>query len=465
MIASVITIYIVLNPPDDNSNGNPDENPAEPNPVSYPGCRSRVASWITSDGILWLFGGHGFNGTAYFGYLNDLWKFNTTTAMWAWVSGNNTRDIRGVYGTLRSPDVLNYPGSRADSITWTGIDGSLWLFGGYGYDEVGAEGQLNDLWKFNCTTKIWTWMSGNKTRNAVGVYGTRLTPNPADYPGCRYGSVSWISANGTLWLHGGYGFNDTVGLKRLNDLWKFDITSNIWTWMSGNTTDINGVYGVKGEPDPTNFPGRRQDAVSWTGADETLWLLGGYGYDKWGNFGSLNDLWQYNLSSNNWRWVSGNETRDMDGMYGTRGTPDLANYPGSRWKAIAWQGTDGSLWLSGGQGHDAAGSWGDLNDVWKFNNNTDTWTWVSGNNSINQNGIYGLKGIGGAANYPGGREDATAWKDQDGFFWLFGGGGYPASGGAGRLNDLWRFNNSTNVWAWMAGNDTISVPGVYGIKE
>ncbi len=35
---------------------------------------------------------------------------------------------------------------------------------------------------------------------------------------------------------------------------------------------------------------------------------------------------------------------------------------------------------------------------------------------------------------------------------------------SGYLNDLWKFSPSTNQWTWISGNNTINVPGVYGIQ-
>jgi hypothetical protein len=67
------------------------------------------------------------------------------------------------------------------------------------------------------------------------------------------------------------------------------------------------------------------------------------------------------------------------------------------------------------------------------------WTWMSGSDVIDQNGVYGTKGAPALANVPGARYGAVSWTDESGNLWLFGGYGYPASGGAGCLNDLWRF--------------------------
>ena len=66
------------------------------------------------------------------GYLNDLWKYSN--GEWTWMSGNKTGRVAGVYGTKGVPSTSNYPGAR-DSMGF-GIDssGSIWIFGGYGYD-------------------------------------------------------------------------------------------------------------------------------------------------------------------------------------------------------------------------------------------------------------------------------------------------------------------------------------------
>jgi hypothetical protein len=69
---------------------------------------------------------------------NQFWQ----TAEWTWISGNTTVDINGVYGTMGVPSANNYPGGRRDH--HIAIDSSrnkLYLFGGTGFAETGAEGQ------------------------------------------------------------------------------------------------------------------------------------------------------------------------------------------------------------------------------------------------------------------------------------------------------------------------------------
>ncbi len=84
----------------------------------------------------------------------------------------------------------------------------------------------------------------------------------------------------------------------------------------------------------------------------------------------------------------------------------------------------------------STGANGNLNDLWEFDGKN--WTWVSGSDVAGQAGIYGTKGTGSSANFPGGRGGFVSWTDKSGNLWLFGGGGLDATGARGFLNDLWR---------------------------
>ncbi|NVM05137.1 MAG: hypothetical protein HWN67_22645 [Candidatus Helarchaeota archaeon] len=112
----------------------------------------------------------------------------------------------------------NVPGARDDSISWIDSNNTLWLFGGYGYNNVTGPNYLNDLWKFDGAN--WTWESGNYSLNQRGTYGAKGVPTANNVPGARQGSISWIDSNNTLWLFGGSGYNN-VSIGTLNDLWKY----------------------------------------------------------------------------------------------------------------------------------------------------------------------------------------------------------------------------------------------------
>ena len=53
-----------------------------------------------------------------------------------------------------------------------------------------------------------------------------------------------------------------------------------------------------------------------------------------------------------------------------------------------------------------------LNDLWKYSISNNEWTWISGNNTINQNGIYGTQGISSSNNIPGSRYSSISWIDS-----------------------------------------------------
>ena len=375
---------------------------------------------------------------------------------WTWVSGSNVGNHQGVYGAQGTATAGNIPGTRKSSVSWIDSKGMLWLFGGGGYDSTGSYGDLNDLWKFDGSN--WTWVSGSNLGYQKGIYGTLGSAAAGNVPGGRYSATRWVDGSGKLWLFGGYGVDSAWTLGDLNDLWMFD--GGKWTWVSGgNVKDQNGAYGTLGIAAPGNIPGGRNSAVSWVDGSGNLWLFGGLGYGSTGSFDKLNDLWKFDGS--NWTWVSGSNVINQKGIYGLPGIAAVGNTPGARWGAVSWVDSSGKLWLFGGSGYDASGSWGNLNDLWKFDGSN--WTWVSGSNFANQTGVYGTQGAAAASNVPGGRENAVSWIDGGGKLWLFGGYGYDSAGSTGYLNDLWNFDGSN--WVWVSGSNIVAQKGVYGTQE
>jgi hypothetical protein len=174
--------------------------------------------------------------------------------------------------------------------------------------------------------------------------------------------------------------------------------------------------------------------------------------------------------TNEWTWMGGSSstTGSIPGVYGTLRTPAPGNIPGRREGAVTWTDSSGHLWLFGGDGYDANGNDGELNDLWEFNPSLGTygeWTWMGGSSTLGlyggQKGVYGTLGVPAVANVPGSRGAAVSWTDSGGNFWLFGGFGEDANSNSGDLNDLWKFNPSTYQWTWMGGSKTLSCTLVY----
>jgi hypothetical protein len=84
----------------------------------------------------------------------------------------------------------------------------------------------NDLWCYNPSTNQWKGVSGSTGSGQDGNYGTQGVPSVSNRPGARYGGVSWVGPNESLYLFGGVGYpwNNNVG--DLNDLWRFDPDSS-----------------------------------------------------------------------------------------------------------------------------------------------------------------------------------------------------------------------------------------------
>jgi N-acetylneuraminic acid mutarotase len=405
-----------------------------------PGARYSANSWFDSSGSFWLFGGVGYDSTGGAGSLNDLWRYSPSTGQWTWMSGGEADNAAGVYGTLGTAAATNVPGARYAASSWTDSAGTLWLFGGYGYDSTGTVGRLNDLWEYSPGTGQWTWVGGSNIANAIGVYGTESTPAAGNIPGARYAGSTWADAAGNLWLFGGYGYDSAGTVGRLNDLWKYTASSGQWTWVGGaELTSASGVYGTQGAAAAGNIPGAREAASSAIDSAGTVWLFGGYGYDYTGAFGYLNDLWQYSPTTNEWTWIKGSVGINAAGVYGTQGTPAAGNVPGARYSANAWVDTSGNLSLFGGYGYDGGAGLGALNDLWQYIPSTKEWTSVSGGTIANASGSYGTQGTAAAGNTPGSRQEASSWIDSSGHLWLFGGAGYDSNGDNGYLNDLWQF--------------------------
>jgi N-acetylneuraminic acid mutarotase len=333
-------------------------------PGSRPGGRRHMVTWTDQAGNLWLFGGYGWYGNAAFGYTNpqnDLWKYTIATNEWTWVKGGTGSQQYSVYGAAGVSAANYLPSERFGSVGWSDNAGNLWLFGGYA---MGCNDN-NGLWKYNIASGNWAWMGGIPAgTSSPGVYGSQGFPSNSNTPGGREMSVAFKDNAGNFWLFGGVGYgNSTSVAGRLNDLWRYDPSSNNWTWMSGSAVpNPYGVYGPQGVSTATAVPGGRQWATGWTDAAGDLWVFGGEGFNTTTLTSRLSDLWRYQLSTNQWTFMSGSPSPNIFPTYGTQTVASPANFWGSRQYSAAWNSPSG-LWLFGGVG--ASGNF--FTDLWKYN--------------------------------------------------------------------------------------------------
>ncbi|MGB0081836.1 MAG: kelch repeat-containing protein, partial [Terracidiphilus sp.] len=407
---------------------------------------------------------------------------------WTWMSGSDTlgsseQGVSGVYGAVGAFGSGYFPGGRWGAPSWIDSNNHLWLFGGFGFAGNGNFGGLNDLWQFNPSTNYWAYMGGGTTLansycDASPTYGTQGVFAAGNVPGGRQSAASWIDKSGNLWLFGGSGAAagnanacGTYSIGYLNDLWEFNLSTAStstpeWAWMGGSSApNVSGVYVASSG---TLAPGAREFAATWVDKSGNFWLFGGFGYDANGDFGYLNDLWEFNpnpgeATTNQWTWIDGSSTvptySGQPGNYGPLGSSGGAYVPGGRYGASTWTDSSGNFWLFGGLGIDANGNGGNLNDIWEFNPTpgeatTNYWAWMGGSNTEGGSAVYGTMGTPATTNTPGGSYEASSWVDNSGNFWIFGGSG-------GEPNSVWAFNPPTSQWVWMGGSNTANQPGSY----
>ncbi|HYV94308.1 MAG TPA: kelch repeat-containing protein [Chitinophagales bacterium] len=375
---------------------------------------------------------------------------------WTWMKGSAGNASFAVYGTQGIPAIGNTPQGLYEPCEWRDTDGFFWLYGG-----VNDNFDLySNLWKYDPSTNEWTWVKGpGNFSNEAAVYGTQGIPAPANTPGARSWCAStWVDNSGDLWLFGG----DDQGFASFNDLWKYSIATNEWTWMKGpNTTNQPGIYGTQTVGDPANHPGaRRESCATWTDANNNLWLFGGFGNDVTGYTGVLNDVWKYSIAVNDWTWMRGSKYEGDPGSYGTKGLTDTSNNPPSRMVYTKWKDPADNFWIFGG----ADDSWYNYrNDVWKYAPLENKWTWMSGTSASNDGGTADSFCISGTDLIPSSRlENRACWSDTCGNFWTFGGG---LTGNVNdNYNDLWSLNSQTLEWTMLRGSVNYNQAGNYGTQ-
>lgn len=265
----------------------------------------------------YIFGGQ--NGTFPADFIvNDFSVFDVATSTWT---------------TLPSS---TGPSPRADSMTWVDKAGAVFVAGGRGRFRTGTDLTLNDTWAFDPEDLDWNQIDQTRAQEitanrSTGVVvakngrpyvfsGSRSTlagyinrpgaiqTNVATFKSSNWlgwQNVSTVSAStpvgrsfhsigysaqlSSIFVYGGYTSDPNGGLftsaNYLDDLWRFDIDTNIWTKYSFNVTQS---------------PGKR-DNMKMVVDDKNgrIWGIGGG--DWTGTV--FSDVWYFELSSSTWTQV------------------------------------------------------------------------------------------------------------------------------------------------------------------
>lgn len=325
---------------------------------------------------------------------------------------------------------------------------------------------MNSTAQTNAAYK-WTWIGGDNSFNNFGIYGDKGVESPTNKPGARAFFYSWMDKDGNFWIFGGHGSaKNSIG--NLNDLWRYNVSNNQWTWMAGDSVPNRGAkHSGQNSEASDNTPGARESGTFWASGDgRELYLFGGFstyaGYEYYG------DVWAFNIGSQKWRLIKFS-VYDAVGCRGqTFGPPDQfapGTYPGCRLGATAV--TDGTkAYMFGGSSPNAFSHqffmFSDYNHYLPQNNQ---WASIDFPLTLNQPGRYT-----GNNPFPGSRDVANSFV-HNGKFYLFGGWGYGAfvnnTSPLGHLNDVWRYDGRdllTNkpLWTWLKGDSTVNGSGNYG---
>ncbi len=375
-------------------------------PTNEPPGRYHPNYWTDQQGNFWISNGQIFN----VGPLNDLWKYSISTNEWTWMNGAQIiTNTAGVLGTQGIPSVNNYPPSGGLSgFGWCDFNNNLWFFHSYG-----------DMWKYSIATNEWTWMKGTGVTLQPAVYGVMGVPNISNTPGHHGESkCAWTDASDNLWIY------------LDGNMWKYDISTNMWTWMKGPGAAMPVAnYGTMGVASATNQPGISQSWDFWK--DKNGKFIIGY------SSSNSSSMWLYDPLTNMWTWISGLQsiTSGTGATFISQCTASTNRKPGKRIESRGANYNDPTLcneylWFCAGQ------SFGSFNDLWAYKPSQNTWTWVSGDSVTGNLGNYGTKGVPSPNNMLPCRFGHAMWVDSLQQVWIFGG---VVRGLVSRGNDLWRF--------------------------
>jgi hypothetical protein len=179
------------------------------------------------------------------------------------------------------------PSARSFATGWCDVDGKLYLFGGTGKGStLATKGNLNDLWSYDPQANAWTWLSGSKAVNGAASYGTLGVAATTNVPGARIAATAIVDGTSNTLLFGGQA---TAGL--MNDVWRYNSTSNQWTWLKGASTAAGAAsYGPLNSSLTTNTPGARRGTVAISGIADgrsNTFIAGENGTNSFNDFWSL----------------------------------------------------------------------------------------------------------------------------------------------------------------------------------
>lgn len=441
---------------------------ADTNNVPCP--RSKMIYWKDSQGDFWFFG-----GTGYFGWQNDIWKYNIASNSWTWMNGPQYgTDTAGNAGVMGVPSASNVPQAQTyyDYSWYDKAHDNLWLW----------HRSDNKLWRYQVTTNMWTWMANMPPTNIVS-FGTQGLEAASNNPGNLSLAVTWCDTSGNLFLFGGQGMNyeyykdislGNMNFRQLltNNIWKFNTNTQMWTWLKGDSLkDGYGMYltdgynyGTVGVESPNNHMVRCNEASVWQGEDGMVYLSTGRRNYNLTYITGLLDIFRYNPQTNNWTHMSDGNSYNVT-TYCDTSTQPMDRQNGANVTIMGACSND-LLWRFGGSVGTSFSFPGNVNvhcyecqtnELFVYHPSNNTWKWVSGASypdSIPLNA--GTKKVPSTSNWPDAVTGAAMWPDANGNLWIFGGGNNYSYPNGASIPTSYALYTSNVLWRYQPDNNCVA---------
>lgn len=212
--------------------------------------------------------------------------------------------------------------------------------------------------------QVWesAWIAGTTALASPGNYGTLGVGTNETFPASRTLTQNWSfidpdTGEPSLYMYGGGSAETmingiTTSLAR-QDMWHYNVTSGIWTWVSGSAAGTPLVAGT---------PARRRGAATWT-AGQYLYLYGGYTTASV----APGDLWRFDTRAASWTLVrtESNVADCATHVLGSRNWPSIWSIPIDPSEAGGVYGAS-DIWLYGGYIQNPAATVR-TNNIWHWN--------------------------------------------------------------------------------------------------
>lgn len=373
-----------------------------------------------------------------------FWEFDTEIMMWRCLT--DTETLTPHFGTQGVFSAENFPGERNNSAMWVDLDGNLWLYSGARMESFDP---FCDLWKYDRQMRMWAWISGSND-GQDGSYETLGIPSATAFPSFRgvpsNGSQAetMVDNNGNLVLFRG---------AKSNDLWRYNISANEWTWLSGmdpsniNSSGVQEVLDENSNGDPSRVGPRslhREKGYFWVDSDNNYMLMDGQ-LTK-----SIWQFWQFDTKTNFWTNVK---------RPSNVGDYSLFNEENETIQPKVWDNSnyyrDGNTLLVFG-GEASSNSHG-TNTMCALNLENLQWTFkagytTEGSKPTDENpGFAGNIGQESPSNLPSIRANSLMWKKDNKYFIGF-----------GINNDGFRSKAKYDIWSYDLGNNAFVLEGGRG---